>query len=297
MTKDVTWQECNIHLEDEKTADNEDDDGNEDRDVGFSLFAPPEEDEFEIFTYDYSQQLPDTVVQLRGHAEINNSTGLSMWLGSEILCRYILNNPTLIQNQAVVELGSGLGLCGIICYYLGAKRVLLTDGDTSVLSNLRYNVRKNVPRNVSCDDNEGNAKQQAQQQEEEHEFQLSCPQHIWGKNIDTFLNQYGTSSVIIATDCVYITQSLEPLWQSVDRLLIKKSSDENDNHDHTTCKEGIFLYTNRCSSAAPIEMVLEMATKYGFTWTKIDASDLGEIEGDDVDYDEESDGIYLFRRT
>ncbi len=370
--KDITWQESNVHLDENDILSTEEE-GNDDDDErdggGYNLFAPPPEEEFEIFEYNFPQlqssssslssalhdvlrkttiatadsskkdninhmnknnsqdndntiRNPPIIIKLKGHSEINNSTGLSMWLGSESLCNYILDHPKLIQGQNVMELGAGLGLCSITCCYLGAKQVVITDGDTSVLSNLRYNVKQNIP-SVFCDDTILEKKDEEEDcedyssnnsnssgvgdcadvnegQRSDINLRVSCPQHIWGKGIDVMQKKYDKANVIIATDCVYVTQSLEPLWQSVDQLLIEESSnghcvgESNSNVDDNQFNDGrgIFLYTNRCSSAAPIEMVLAMATKYGFTWSKVPCKG-GECNGKN---DDESDAIFLFWR-
>ena len=61
---------------------------------------------------------------------------------------YLLEHPTLLKDKYIVELGAGVGLCGIVAHKLGAKRVLLTDGDKTVLKNLRYNVQRNKNGNI-----------------------------------------------------------------------------------------------------------------------------------------------------
>lgn len=336
MTKDIAWQECDVHFDNSKGEENWEDESDLE-DVEYNLFAPPSEDEFEIFEYDFPQlkdynpsnnhlikaieasasndaiERDSRVIKLRGHSEINNSTGLSMWLGSEKLCEYLLDHPELVHGQRIMELGAGLGLCSITCCYLGAKQVLITDGDSIVLSNLRHNVKQNIPpsfcddtivfENASSNENESTNDNvcaimntdQGKDQANAQNLLVSCPQHIWGKNIETFENNYGKSNVLIATDCVYITQSLEPLWESIDKLLMKSTDAEyqcgTENVDKdSNFNEGIFLYTNRCSSAAPIEMVLDMAIKYGFTWSKIQTAAYNNNNSEDTD------GIYLFRR-
>ena len=236
-------------------------------------------------------------LKLKSQADINTSTGLSIWLGSETMSQFLLQNSHYVYNKQVLELGSGIGLCGLTAYYLHAKRVILTDGDIHVLHNLRLNVRQNINNNVKetfwngCDDTVRSVKDDNDNDNDNHNNDnnidnniISCPQHIWGKNIPQFINTYGKSNVIIATDCVYIPQSLKPFWQSIDQLLVDNDDDDNDGNDdndnddndnntsnisNSIRNTGMVIYTNRCASAAPIERVLEMATEFGFKWTTI----------------------------
>lgn len=80
------------------------------------------------------------------------TTGLSTWNASLWLLEY-LSSPTrrnLVKGKSVVELGSGCGLLGLaLAKYLGAKSVLLTDCDYSVLERLKKNqVRNGLPDDV-----------------------------------------------------------------------------------------------------------------------------------------------------
>jgi predicted nicotinamide N-methyase len=124
-----------------------------------------------------------------------------------------------------------LGLCGILAHKLQATQVLLTDGDIETLAQLRQNVQRN-----NCATSRS----------------VICPQLIWGHNLDTFCDQYKAPlDVIIGADIIYVTTVLQPLWETIDKLL---------------SLNGKFLlaFTRRTVS---VELVLEYATKYGFEWT------------------------------
>ncbi len=263
-SEDVTWREFNIHGKSDNVDENEEAD---DKNFVFHLFDPPEDDPYETKDYHFPN-MPGgddddriKTIQLRGQADIQISTGLALWLGSEVLCQHLVDNPNLVRGKSVLELGAGLGLCGIACHYLGANRVLLTDGDTDVLENLRHNVSLNVlSGNDNNDDGDDDAESRGEYKDDNGSTanlhssnSISCPQLIWGtgKNASNFKKSYGLSDVMIATDCVYMPHSLVPLWQSVNELL---------------GPDGLFLYANRCAQQVDVDLVKEAASSHGFTW-------------------------------
>ena len=120
----------------------------------------------------------------------------------------------------------------------------MTDGDVDTLVNMRENVTRN-----GIEDG------------------IQCPQLIWGQQLPEFLQQYasdGPFEVVLAADIIYVTEILEPLWETVDTLLAPR---------------GLFLlaYARR---NVPIDLVLEQATERGFAWS----------------CPENAEGVFLFRR-
>ena len=124
--------------------------------------------------------------------------------------------------------------------------------------------------------------------------------------------------IILASDLVYMTKSLEPLWQTIDRLLIKNDSDgdnldsnggdaedEHKEHDYDG-KVGYVLFSWYCSSQCSMEELLAMATKYGFTWTRPVIAATPPPTGNEEESNENNnantslssvqDGIYIFKR-
>lgn len=58
--------------------------------------------------------------------------GLDVWPAALELCAYLAWNPHLVQGRAVLELGAGVGLPGLLAAQLGALRVVLTDYEPRV---------------------------------------------------------------------------------------------------------------------------------------------------------------------
>ena len=54
-----------------------------------------------------------------------NLVGLQVWRGALLLADYVLSYPDLFKDQTILELGSGVGLTGIVASYL-AKQVICT---------------------------------------------------------------------------------------------------------------------------------------------------------------------------
>lgn len=73
---------------------------------------------------------------------VDGDTGCAIWDAAVLLARYLDRHPSLVAGKHVVELGAGLGLCGIVCSLLGAEHVHLTDLDyilDTAISNAKQN--------------------------------------------------------------------------------------------------------------------------------------------------------------
>ena len=114
----------------------------------------------ESYTFTYPNPSADSdsdiVLELKGFHEdseqIWNSTGLKLWRSSHYLCQHLVNEEAeLLQdgnntNLRVLEVGSGLGRCGLLAHSLSHDNAttVLTDGDTDTLKQLRQNVSTNT---------------------------------------------------------------------------------------------------------------------------------------------------------
>lgn len=73
------------------------------------------------------------------------STGASIWQGANIAAGYLENVvKNKISGSRVLELGGGVGFCGLVADALGAREVWITDGDPDVLKLTERNIDINV---------------------------------------------------------------------------------------------------------------------------------------------------------
>ena len=244
MSSDDTWREYDIHTEEDGATSHQ----------PVDIFATAEEqDAYQSreYTFTHPSDGKEVTISLREQEDYEVSTGTSIWKGSEILCDYLIAHPDRIRGKRVLELGAGVGLCGIVCAkLLGAAAVQLTDGDHVVLRNLRRNATSN-----GLDTN------------------AACRQLIWGDSkAAEFEKIHGQFDAILATDCVYVTKSVRPLFETVQRLL---------------APGGAFLFVNSCASTCPLEEALRIGEGLGLSSTP---EEMWRRPGD------EKDPVYVFRR-
>ena len=77
-------------------------------------------------------------------ADAGDRTGTYAWPGGVALARYLVGSPATVRGRRVLELGCGTGAAGIMAKWLGARKVLLTDGSPAVLKNTEINVKRNA---------------------------------------------------------------------------------------------------------------------------------------------------------
>ncbi|KAF9429999.1 Protein fam86a, partial [Podila epigama] len=96
-------------------------------------------------SYCLDRQCRNVVTVMEEQATISSgTTGLRtcFWLAE-----YLIAHPDVLSGKNVVDIGCGVGFLGIACAMLGAKKVVLTDGNTNVLTMARNNIGYN---NVLC---------------------------------------------------------------------------------------------------------------------------------------------------
>ncbi len=199
--------------------------------------------------------------------QIWNSTGLTLWPSSHYLCEYLLENyENLLRriqldndnnNRTIraVELGSGLGRCGLLMHHL-AKRlkidksnnaisshVYMTDGDTDTLAQLRDNVHDNT---TTSDDGSNDSSNHG----------VSCHQLLWGTEFaQRFCEQNlrnNSADLVFGSDLVYAPKVIKPLFETVTILMLNTKT--KFLMAHSDRREG---------SSVTLQMVLEGAQDAG----------------------------------
>jgi len=66
-------------------------------------------------------------------------TGQLIWPGAELLNNYLVQNFHILQGLSVIELGSGVGLTGLLCAHY-CHHVVMTDHNATVLKVMQRNV-------------------------------------------------------------------------------------------------------------------------------------------------------------
>lgn len=78
-------------------------------------------------------------------------SGQKLWCGSLVVINYLLQNPELVAHSTVLELGAGTGVLGMMCNFLGATSVILTDWDSRSIDHMQQDCERNkIPANIVC---------------------------------------------------------------------------------------------------------------------------------------------------
>ena len=147
---------------------------------------------------------------------------------------------------SVIELGAGLGLCGILASYMPGAKVVITDGDTKVLEKTQANIDVSFAAGPGAGAAEGART-------------VVAKKLRWGiEHVEAFLesdgelegltNAGGRFDVVMGSDIIYDEKVVPDLFDTVGRLM--------------DAKRGIFLlgYERR---NVPMDYVMEVAQERG----------------------------------
>ena len=228
--------------EEAKKSIDTDDDENEGY-GGFDLFGEP----------DPSLTFPFEIPLARGKAvklklegftldsdETAQSTGVTLWQAAPRLARFLSEHTDLVAGKSVLELGAGLGLCGMVAHHLGAESVVLTDADTITLERMRSNLAINCPT-------KSDGKQS-----------IISRQLIW--NNITQMEECGTFDTILGADVIHTIGSLDPLFDTVAYFLGRQ--------DGETANRCFVLSRYTKYGNIQDETVLDAARARNLVWTR-----------------------------
>ncbi|KAG8917428.1 nicotinamide n-methyltransferase [Tulasnella sp. 418] len=134
--------------------------------------------------------------------------GHYLWNAAKSFATYLdVHSNSLCKGKAVLELGAGGGLPGLVCALNGAKQVMLTDyPDHSLIENLKYNVEVNVSS--------------------EHQHAVRVMGYLWGKPVEPLLVTIDETDgverkfdLIILSDLIFNHSQHDALLDTCDEAL------------------------------------------------------------------------------
>ncbi|KAL6049602.1 Calmodulin-lysine N-methyltransferase [Balamuthia mandrillaris] len=196
--------------------------------------------------------IQETEEEKEGLALPSRSTGVKVWPSALLLCHVLNDDPALVRAKSVLELGAGLGLCGLFSAKLGATKTVITDNDDQILSALQQNIALNFGKVSLLYSFRGLASHESQRSG------VTCCKLRWGHQQQLGVSSYFPSKfdVILASDVLYYPSAVEPFWQTVDKLLAKSST------THTNRPKLILSHVSR--EKAVDSLLMECAHRYGF---------------------------------
>ncbi|KAF0045727.1 hypothetical protein F2P81_002256 [Scophthalmus maximus] len=117
-----------------------------------------------------------------------------VWDAAVVMCMYLELGEVELKGKAVIELGAGTGLVGIVAALLGAA-VTITDRQPA-LEFLSANVKANLPP-----DTRGSA---------------SVSELSWGQGLDLY--PAGGFDLVLGADIVYLEDTFVPLLRTLEHL-------------------------------------------------------------------------------
>lgn len=119
--------------------------------------------------------------------EDKGGVGAGIWLSSIILSSWIVQNKALFDGKKVLELGCGIGLCGLVALTNTCPRyVKFTDCDGSLFDCLKQNIEQNSTKMRIAPS-----------------MQLFDWNHSDKNSSGSYASVQGCYDVILASDCLY----------------------------------------------------------------------------------------------
>nr|PNR56969.1 hypothetical protein PHYPA_003962 [Physcomitrium patens] len=127
-------------------------------------------------------------------------TGQLVWPGAGILNDYLVSHSNVLDGVSVIELGSGVGLNGLLCARY-SRHVVMTDHNTTVLKVMKKNVEL---------------------QGDTLQSKVDCEELDWGNEVhvghikETYPDGF---DLILGADICYHQSAVKPLFATVKALM------------------------------------------------------------------------------
>ncbi|KAK9050783.1 hypothetical protein SSX86_025043 [Deinandra increscens subsp. villosa] len=211
--------------------------------LGESFFL---NDSYELATFTFGSHVLQLLC-LQSASTDFDLTGQLVWPGARLLNEYLANNSELLQGYSTaIELGSGVGVTGILCSRF-LREVVLTDHNDEVLKILKKNIElhESSENPSSC-------------------VALSAEKLEWGNSdqLNNILQKHPEGFDLVLGADIYILQiSVPPLFDTVKQLLCQQGKER--------CRF-ILAYVSR--SKMMDAMVIKEAIGHGLQIHEVDGS-------------------------
>ena len=176
---------------------------------------------------------PFSVTQVqRGEIDGTYGTGATVWPAAVVMIKYLERQKQLISDKLVVDLGSGTGITSIAAALLGARHVICTDGELSVVELASDNIQS-AKTQLETVDGKVNASPAVATGNRcrIHECTLDIQQFWWGR--DTIDDNLGHVDVVLVADCVLPKlYPIAPLVDAINQLLLSPGSFALVSYEH-----------------------------------------------------------------
>lgn len=211
-------------------------------------------DDYQLTTFTFGSQVLQLFC-LQSASTDFDLTGQLVWPGATLLNNYLSKNPEMLSRCSVIELGSGVGVTGILCSRFCCE-VILTDHNEEVLKILN----KNIDLHSSTDNSNGSAGLMVEKLE-------------WGNSdqLDQILKRHpGGFDLVLGADICFQQSSIPLLFDTVQQLLHIR--------EEGNCK---FLLAYVSRAKVMDAMVISEAISHGLQITEIvgSRSVVGNLEG------------------
>ncbi|XP_047067706.1 protein N-terminal and lysine N-methyltransferase efm7-like [Lolium rigidum] len=157
--------------------------------------------EYEMTTFTYGSQVLNLLCSSSASTDYD-LTGQLVWPGAVLMNTYLSEHPETVKGRSIIELGSGIGITGILCSRF-CKEVVLTDHNDEVLEIIKKNI-------------------ELQSSSENAEAVLTAEKLEWGNNdhISNIMKEHPVGfDLIVGADICFQQSSIPCLFDTVEKFL------------------------------------------------------------------------------